>query len=263
MLREGGRGVPGGDSLPQLLARERGVRNVGELPDLSEAQILAWARAHHESTGEWPHNQSGPIPGTLGENWRAVERALREGRRGMPGGDSVAKMMARCCGDRNKAGTPRLTIKQVLDWADAHRQRTGQWPRVLSGAVPEAAHETWQRIDTALREGLRGFRRGNSLAGVLAKYRGARNKAQAPPLSPEQILKWADHHFRQTGDWPRYLSGAVLGAPGETWAAINIALQAGLRSLPGGDSLPRLLRRERGVVRQGGRQGGGTGPRTA
>ena len=32
---------------------------------------------------------------------------------------------------------PRLTIAQVLAWADAHYARTGKWPTIKSGAVAE------------------------------------------------------------------------------------------------------------------------------
>src|SRR3954471_12217455 len=53
-LRMGFRGLPGGSSLPQLLDQCRGVRNVGDLPELTEEFILAWAQAHHGRTGDWP-----------------------------------------------------------------------------------------------------------------------------------------------------------------------------------------------------------------
>jgi DNA-binding CsgD family transcriptional regulator len=41
----------------------------------------------------------------------------------------------------------------------------------------------------------------------------------------------------------------VGDAPGETWSAIQDALLRGGRGLPGGDTLFRLLARERGVAR--------------
>jgi hypothetical protein len=75
-----------------------------------------------------------------------------------------------------------------------------------------------------------------------------------PRLTVAQILTWADKHRRRAGDWPTVLSGPVPEAPGLTWAAVDKALRDGRRGLPGGDSLPRLLRRERGgSARRGGR----------
>ena len=38
--------MPGGSSLPRLLAAHRGVRNRKQLPRLTERQIVRWARAH-------------------------------------------------------------------------------------------------------------------------------------------------------------------------------------------------------------------------
>jgi hypothetical protein len=62
-----------------------------------------------------------------------------------------------------------------------------------------------------------------------------------PYLTVAQILRWADAHHRQTGQWPSAVAGPVADAPGESWQAVNNALHRGLRGLPGGDSLARLL----------------------
>lgn len=40
-LRVGQRGLPGGSSLPQVLADHRGVRNIADLPPLPVEQVLA------------------------------------------------------------------------------------------------------------------------------------------------------------------------------------------------------------------------------
>jgi hypothetical protein len=66
-------------------------------------------------------------------------------------------------------------------------------------------------------------------------------------LTEALVLRWADAHFAQAGAWPTQTSGPVAAAPGETWIAVARALQQGHRGLPGGDSLARLLRRERGL----------------
>jgi hypothetical protein len=78
-----------------------------------------------------------------------------------------------------------------------------------------------------------------------------------PRLTVAQILAWADAHRRRTGRWPGQTSGPVAGVPGQTWAAVVEALRRGLRGLPEGDTLARLLARERGVAPRRG------GPRTA
>jgi hypothetical protein len=70
-----------------------------------------------------------------------------------------------------------------------------------------------------------------------------------PPLTVEQILAWADANHRRTGQWPTLHSGPVPEAPGEVWRNLDAALYDGLRGLPGGDSLARLLDRHRGTGR--------------
>ena len=65
-------------------------------------------------------------------------------------------------------------------------------------------------------------------------------------MTVAQILAWADSHHARTGRWPSCTEGQVHGAPGETWVNVNQALKKGLRGLPGGDALPRLLAHERG-----------------
>jgi hypothetical protein len=71
-------------------------------------------------------------------------------------------------------------------------------------------------------------------------------RAPRPSLTVEQILAWADAYRARTGGWPTADSSLVTGEEGDTWAAINTALAQGHRGLPGGDTLARLLRRERG-----------------
>jgi hypothetical protein len=188
---------------------------------------------------------SGEVPQAPGETWGAIDHALKDGRRGLPGGDSLAALLARRLGARNRLTLPRLTLKAILSWADHHRGQTGEWPRVLSGPVAAAEGETWLGVDSALREGLRGLRGGSSLARLLAQRRGVRNKAQAPRLTRKLILEWADAYHRRTGKWPGQQSGPIPEAPGETWSAVQCALRDGLRGLPGGDSIHLLLVRNR------------------
>jgi hypothetical protein len=146
---------------------------------------------------------------------------------------------------------PRLTVAQILAWAEAHVQRTGKRPNGHTGPIPETSDETWSAIDTALVHGYRGLSGGLSLVEFLNRHWGekpandrkppkARNR---PPLTIEQILVWAEAHHQRTGKWPTTASGEVSEEPSETWKIINSALWEGHRGLPGGDSLSQLLKR--------------------
>jgi hypothetical protein len=240
-LRNGNRGLPGGSSVAQLLAEQRGVRNRMQLPPLSEQQILGWADAHRRCTGMWPHHQAGPILDAPGESWYAVDKALRDGHRHLPGGSSLSRLLTTHRGVRVHRRRPPLEVPQLLAWADASHVRTGQWPTRYSGAIPEARGETWMMVHVALRRGKRGLPGGSSLNRLLLEHRGVR-PLRCPPLSVAQIVAWARAHRSRTGAYPRRDSGPIPEAPRETWLAVDMALRKGLRSLPGGSSLCRLLR---------------------
>jgi hypothetical protein len=246
-LRVGLRGLPGDSSLARLLAEERGVRNVQSLPRLTARQVLAWADAHHRRTGEWPGADFVPVEGAPGETWAALDKALLLGRRGLPGGSSLARLLAQERGVRHPRELPRLTVRQVLAWARAQRRRTGQWPTRGSGPVAGAPGETWSAIDSALGGGYRGLLPGLSLSALLAGRRAVPPESDLPDLSLSRILAWADAHRERTGAWPRARSGSIAGAPGETWRGVDGALRTNRRGLTGGRTLARLLCERRGV----------------
>jgi hypothetical protein len=255
-LRLGRRGLPGGTSLARLLTEHFGKRNHRDSPLLTEEQILGWADAHFRRTGRWPHAHLGPVEGAEGESWSAIDSALAAGRRGLPGGTSVAQLLWARRGTRHRQKLPRLTIKEILCWADAHRRATGAWPTKESGPIAGSFGETWGNINRVLRRGGRSLRGGSTLARLLEEKRGHRNRANLPSITVKQLLGWADAHFRRTGRWPDAHSGPIEGAEGETWEAINATLIVGRRGLPGGTTLFRFLVQHRRKSPIGGKAAG-------
>lgn len=241
-LRYGHKGLEGKSSLAQLLADKRGVRNKSDLPELTEEIILTWADRHRSGTGNWPNIETGSVIDAPGEDWRSINQALREGLRGLPGGNSLARLIAAGRQVRNLASVRALTVAKILALADVHHRRTGKWPNRSSFAVIGAKGETWSAIESALRVGIRGLPGGSSLPALLAEHRGHRHKGNLPRLTKKQIRAWAKAHFQRTGQWPRNNSGPVVEAPGQTWKAIEVALYQGGRGLPGGLTLAGLLR---------------------
>jgi hypothetical protein len=213
---------------------------------LTEEQILWWADAHYDRTEEWPNSSSGSILFAPGDTWLGIDMALRQGHRGLPGGCSLAKLLANKRNVRNLKDLPPLPKDQILAWADTHHFRTGRWPNATSGQVADAPGEAWEKIDDTLRIGLRGFPGGSSLAQLLDSERGVRNRSALSKLTKEQILAWADAHHAATGDWPNQKSGPVKGT-GETWAGIITALSRGNRGLRGPLTLGELLAAHRSV----------------
>jgi hypothetical protein len=241
-LRIGLRGLEGGSSLAQVLAEHRGLRG-----PLTRERILAWADAHHAATGQWPTRTSGRVRGVERETWEALDFSLLQGRRGLPEGSSLPRLLAESRPVSNVHTLPRLTIEQILAWADAYFAKTGRWPRGRSGRVADAPGETWGAVDAALFQGLRGLPGGTTVAQLLAERRGAPAIQTSRPLTFDQILAWADAHHAAAGHWPIEASGPVSGAPGETWSGLSMALANGHRGLSAGSSLARLLAEHRGA----------------
>jgi hypothetical protein len=69
-------------------------------PLLTVEQVLGWADRHRERTGSWPTANSGPVADVPGLTWRSVDNALRYGRRGLTGGNSLARLLERRWGPR-------------------------------------------------------------------------------------------------------------------------------------------------------------------
>ncbi len=182
------------------------MRNASDLPPLTIAQILAWADSHHARTGTWPSGKkvSGRVLENRNETWIGINRALQGGGRGLDGGLTLAKLLARerkwsgvngalgkgALGVRGLRGrltlpqllaryrgvhnrlSQRLTVRRILAWADAHFEQTGHWPEGKSGSIIHAPGETWSAVDHALKRGDRGLPGGATLLGVLGKHRG-------------------------------------------------------------------------------------------
>jgi hypothetical protein len=112
----------------------------------------------------------------------------------------------------------RLTVEQILAWADAHRAQTGNWPRANSGPVIEAPGEKWRAIENALYDGYRGLPGGDSLARLLDRHRRSEEARRFTwtPQEDEWVRTWtAQQVAQQTGRSLRavYERRRQLGVP--------------------------------------------------
>jgi hypothetical protein len=124
------------------------------------------------------------------------------GGRGLPGGSSLAKLLAEHRGVRNKADLPTLTTQGIAAWGRAHHERRGEWPTPESGPVEDAPGETWRGIDQALHNGYRGLPGGSSLYQLLRaafQIPGRRARNEPPPEPTEGQLHLRIDRMRDQG----------------------------------------------------------------
>jgi len=57
-------------------------------------QILRLADSHHQKTDQWPNRNAGDVLDAPNEKWSSIDGALKVGHRGLPGGSSLAKLLA-------------------------------------------------------------------------------------------------------------------------------------------------------------------------
>src|SRR5436853_6626020 len=81
--------------------------------DLTVARILTWADDYQRRNGRWPRHASGRI-GLLDESWHSINLALDRGNRGLPGGSSLAKLLAAERGVRNRDSAALFSERPIL-----------------------------------------------------------------------------------------------------------------------------------------------------
>ena len=97
-----------------MLVENRGREALNGRPGLTAETILAWADAYRAAHGRWPVEEAGAVAEAPGESWGAISLALLNGSRGLPGGSSLARLLAERRDARNPKGLPHLAVKQLL-----------------------------------------------------------------------------------------------------------------------------------------------------
>ena len=219
------------DFLQSRFPRPEYGQHAYRLRPLTFDTILAWADAHYARTGAWPTRKSGAIPETQDEVWARVCHCMERGLRGLKTPLSLTQLLAQ------RRGVPDphrkdLTLDLILMWADAHYARTGCWPNMSSGEIPEAPTYTWDNVNNALNNGNHGLPKLVSLASVLHEHRDRRHRRRPPPLNLDAIEAWARSYVDRFGHRPsHYYGGRVEEAPEETWRSIIDAFKHGKRGL--------------------------------
>jgi hypothetical protein len=164
------RGLDGYQTLAQFIARNEAPKNI-----LLEETILKWADSHREKHGIYPvEKTAGIIPESDGWTWKDVDKALLNGSHGLPKRkprDTLYWFLERHRkAHQVVASKSNLTVKKIIEYAmDFHRMHSAM-PNAESGHIAGTHSDQWHEIDSALRDGGRGFAGGSSLSEFIEEY---------------------------------------------------------------------------------------------
>jgi hypothetical protein len=85
---------PRGHAIAKIVREHGRIGQAKDLPPLSDALLKHWILSWFRQTKSWPTAGSGAIPGSDGEHWIDIDRALENGERGLPAARSLAKYIA-------------------------------------------------------------------------------------------------------------------------------------------------------------------------
>lgn len=225
----------------------------GGRPALTEALIVAAARAWLADHGTLPSAHSGDATRYFAhgqpEHWRTAHEALKCGMRGLPGGDTLSRLLQRE-GLQSAPRSQRLAVDDIWAAARAYHDQHGRWPSAATAGPVVVAGRTllnWRSLDTALRSPPPFADAGSLSQLIQRRARAELDPREWPtgiePLTEALIVDAARRHHARTGRWPTADSGDGFKDFGFTlkWMDVNNALKKGLRGLPRHSSLARLL----------------------
>lgn len=254
-LRNGGRGLPRRDKMSlHQLRQQHGLHS-----DLSEEILSRWIRLYYEKENTWPaqadrtvwdQTTQGDWFQVEGENWQALNLALRAGGRGLDHLKGSSLPLFRQRHGLTAEAEPRFTEEKIVEWIKHYRRKEGKWPSRYDTQVWTVdaedqwiamAGETWVIIDMALYHGYHGLKcKGSSIARLREKHQLYDEKASSA-LSGPGIVRWIQLFRTKVGRWPRASDPTVWeyeqamqtwsAVPGETWSTIDQALFDGARAL--------------------------------
>lgn len=233
------------------LAEGRTLHHIlAPLRHISEDHLRQEARTIFSEHGKFPTGRSHElIPGLFGQTWRSIDALSLKGGRGLAQGRTVSKILAPLRAELKKTAVKKqrpLLLKPVLTecalLAAAREHFSNYWEiptRRSKEPIPLLPGESWLAIDQAGFQGHRGLMKGRTLAVIFAPLR--EELRIGIPLSKEMIIAEARAVHALHGVLPTRRTTLPLPTLHTTWEAINVALQRGLRGLPGGNSLSKLL----------------------
>lgn len=283
-LLKGLRGLPGKHTIAKLNEEisddyNLDYRNSKNLLPLELEKVKESLLKHRLATGEWLHTKKrrqdgqgyilehGPYAGQLSIG--ALQAALGEGLRGLPGNNTILELNKEISRSHNlyhfdPRDQERLDLERVKESLLAHRMATGKWLSANkkgcsgNGYILEHGYYAGKisnmNLQNSLKAGNRGLPGGHTIAQLneeisLLYSLDYFNSKKQKPLSLEKIKESLLAHRLATGKWlpstakDKNGQGVILKYgpyAGTPLSLLRPALSVGLRGLPGGQTIATL-----------------------
>jgi hypothetical protein len=249
-LNRGNRGLPGNSSLSDLIEENFDIKNPKNAPQLSENSICDLIQTFIDLYERKPQSTDENVPGIEGLSWANIDRRLREGSYGLPGGSSLAQLIRERFSIRDQVIVPTIPLEMIHSWVESYLAEYREKPTAKSGKIKYASGEfqglSWHSVNQAIKTGKTSLPKGSTLADYIAATFGIKNPKKAVAITKSLVLKWVDQFMQKHERKPTVNDGIIefAGAdfPGLTWRLLNNYLSKGGRSLQGGSSLSKLIK---------------------
>ena len=132
------------------------------LGSLTNEKVAKAIKLFHSENGFYPTPSSGEASKYFGDqtSWMAIDAALKKGFRGLPGGSTLVKEVAK------SSVKISFSTQLIADAMEAYHKEHGKHPVQGSGDASKyfGFKTTWAAVNESLRCGYRGLPGGSSLA---------------------------------------------------------------------------------------------------
>ncbi|HEY8963138.1 MAG TPA: hypothetical protein VIN59_01615 [Alphaproteobacteria bacterium] len=197
--------------------------------ELNEDIILNHALLYLKKYQEWPTiSRETPVEGFSSEKWQNWNSALSLGTRGLPGQNSLTRLIK------------NFIIREAKEFKEKH----GYLPLQHAGPLVSRPDITWELISKASSgTGRDNLHKIYTNAGLFKKRRVGKKEVQKFNfLTPEIIMQHALAKLDETWLWPDETMGETIpGVYQDSWAIWAAALWLGTRGLPGNTFLWKTI----------------------
>lgn len=204
------------------------IQGLKMLP-IDEKKLLKFFDEFHEENNEYPNQRKYREEKYYdGTTMKSIDSALHLGNRGLKAYGNITEFLIFHKRIKRAEEKIELSVKLVLSWIDEYFKNNKKYPSAHSGAI-KGTNENWFNVNTCGRVGVRGLKKGESIAQLITKYRTKKINWLTTNYYLEDIKNWIQEYFDKFKVYPNSTNKNIKDRP--TWGAIHNSLKKGKRDI--------------------------------